>query len=47
MLENDIWKIFETTGKIDAYLYYKELVNNQENQSNQNTREVNDKSSNM
>jgi len=23
MLKNDMWKIFEATGKIDAYLYCK------------------------
>lgn len=31
MLRNDMWKIFEVTGKIDAYLYCKDTaVENEE-----------------
>ncbi|MGF7056339.1 YqzL family protein [Brassicibacter mesophilus] len=25
MLLNEMWQIFEVTGNVDAYLYYKEI----------------------
>ncbi|WIV10701.1 YqzL family protein [Proteiniborus sp. MB09-C3] len=27
MLMNKMWKIFESTGNVDAYLYYRECYN--------------------
>lgn len=50
MLKNDMWKIFETTGRIDAYLYCKDLINDQENHDNQkhqDIQDVNNEGSNM
>ncbi|SCG83605.1 hypothetical protein DW1_2038 [Proteiniborus sp. DW1] len=36
MLMNKMWKIFESTGNIDAYLYYKACCNT----SKENEKEV-------
>ncbi|MBS4536907.1 hypothetical protein GOQ27_00440 [Clostridium sp. D2Q-11] len=30
MLRNDMWKIFEATGKIDDYLYCIDAINDNE-----------------
>ncbi len=29
-MENEIWKMFELTGNVDSYLYYKSNIYNEE-----------------
>lgn len=34
MLNNDMWKIFEATGRLEAYLYCKDILNIDINKTN-------------
>ena len=31
MLRNEMWKVFEATGNISAYLYYRNCLDKQKN----------------
>lgn len=35
-----MWKIFSATGYIDAYLYYRDLLKNEDEQAEHTVREV-------